>query len=121
MPNHQAPAPNRRAGDLRLDALQRRVDEADDLAAEQVARIDGLDLSNRLLTEQVIGLRLDLERNTEATEDIRDVMQAARAGFRVLGWLGTALKVLATIGAALVTIIGIWQALRNGTGLPTKP
>ena len=113
--------PQRCAGDLRLDALQRRVDEADDLAAEQVARIDVLERSNRLLTEQLIGLRLDLERNTEATEDIRDVMQAAHAGFRVLGWLGTALKVLATIGAALVTIIGIWQALRNGTGLPTKP
>jgi hypothetical protein len=112
---------NHRASDLHLDELQQRINATDDLVAEHETRIDALERSDRLLTEQMIGMRLDLGRNTEATEDIRDVMQAARAGFRVLGWLGTALKVIATIGAALVTIIGIWQALRNGTGLPTKP
>lgn len=78
--------PQRHAGDLRLDALQRRVDEADDLAAEhetvlreQGAHVSALLTGQRLLAEQVAGLDLKMDRRFEELESRMPAMLADTA------------------------------------------
>lgn len=113
-------APHRRQQDDQVNDLERRADIFDDIVQEHDTAIQAQHRAVDLLTQQMVQLRMDLERNTEVTEEIRDMVRAARAGFKVLGWLGTALKWTATAGAAIVTLYGAWHALRHGD-LPTKP
>lgn len=55
-----------------------------------------------------------LGENTEATLEVRDLINTVQAGFKVLGWFGVAAKwigTLATAGAAVYAFI--YAALHN--------
>lgn len=57
---------------------------------------------------RMASIEVELASNTDVTREIRDLMTAARVGFRVLGGLGTAVKwmsILATAGAAIYTAL----------------
>lgn len=57
----------------------------------------------------------ELTRNTEVTTEVRDVLNMAKAGLRVLGGIGTAARWLGGIAAAAAAIWALWQAIRHGT------
>lgn len=61
----------------------------------------------------------ELKRNTDATEDIREILQAARLGFKVIGGLGAVFKWVGTLAGAAVAIWGLIYALTHG-GVPPK-
>jgi hypothetical protein len=56
----------------------------------------------------------DLRTLDAKLDEIRDIFGTAQAGFRVLGWLGSGLKLLLGIGAAGVGLWAAWKQL----GLP---
>jgi len=56
----------------------------------------------------------ELARNTEVTEEIRDILQMGRAGLRVLGGLGAIAKWLGGIAAAVLSIWGFVQTIKSG-------
>lgn len=60
----------------------------------------------------------ELLSNSATTSEIRDLMQAARVGFRVLGGLGVAAKWLGTIAAAGVAIYAALYAITHGGATP---
>ena len=85
------------------------------------------DLSGRMdrLEKKMIGFESQIAENTkltlENTEITREtkadtgefleIFKAMRGGFKVLGWLGTAAKWTASLGAAL---IGLYYAVKMG-------
>lgn len=71
------PPPNRRAGDLRLDALQRRVDEADDLAAEHATRLDLAEQQGSLVAQQIAALDLKIDARFREIEERMPAIIAA--------------------------------------------
>lgn len=114
----QAHPPHRRAQDAEVHDLERRADIFDDIVQEHDTAIQAQHRSIDLLTMQMVQMRSDLGRNTEVTDEIRDILKAARAGFKVLGWLGTGLKWLAGFAAALVTLYGVIYAATHGGKMP---
>jgi hypothetical protein len=73
-------------------------------------------IENRLSAQQQ-----ELNRNTELTRsisqdtaDIRELMAAARLGFKVLGGLGLVAKWAAPFVTVGIAIYGFWQSLKGG-------
>jgi hypothetical protein len=56
--------------------------------------------------------------NTNLTQEIHDILAAARMGFKVLGWTGTVLKWLGAIAGALVSIYVFVYAATHGGATP---
>jgi len=94
-------------------------------AALAVVRQEQSQISNEIRQEQA-ELRAELKKNTEVTSEIKTqtgelivFFEAAKGGFKVLGWLGTAIKFLGGIAAACVGIYALVQAILHG-GMPPK-
>jgi hypothetical protein len=64
---------------------------------------------------RMAGIERELASNTEVTREIRDLMTAARVGFRVLGGLGTAAKWVGMLATAGLAIWAAAQAILHGT------
>lgn len=58
--------------------------------------------------------------NTEMTATIRDIVVAGKAGFKVLGWIGTVAKWIAAVGGAVVAVYAVVHAIKTGHP-PPKP
>lgn len=69
-------------------------------------------------SQLVENTRLTIE-NTEITKDIKEVLDAARLGFKVIGGLGSLAKWTGSIAAALAAIWGFVYLLTHG-GVPPK-
>lgn len=54
--------------------------------------------------------------NTEITMEIRELMELGKAGFRLLGWAGVAVKWLGVIAGGAVAVWTAYQAFRHGAG-----
>lgn len=79
---------------VQLDEMNARLDRGD----ERMTRIEDR------ITE-----------NTDLTRDIRDLMDAGRAGLRVLEWIGTAAKWLGLIASACMGVYAVaWTATHGG-------
>lgn len=50
-----------------------------------------------------------LAENNTLTAEIKDILDAAKLGFKVIGGLGLLLKWAAGLGAAIATIWAIWH------------
>jgi hypothetical protein len=87
----------RRSSDFRLDDIERRLVEGD---------------------LRMAAIEKELKANTEITSEIRDVMRAGRIGLQVLGGIGTLVKWIASIGAAIGSLYAMYYALRHGTAPP---
>ncbi|MCR5864642.1 hypothetical protein [Aquincola sp. J276] len=52
--------------------------------------------------------------NTELTAEIRELIAAAKLGFRVLGWIGVGAKWTAGLAAAISGVWGVIKLLKGG-------
>jgi hypothetical protein len=73
------------------------------------------------IEDQLRAQKLELDRNTELTQtisrdtaDIRELMAAARLGFKVLGGLGLVAKWAAPFVTVVIAVYGFWQSLKGG-------
>jgi hypothetical protein len=60
-------------------------------------------------------IEAELKTNTNLTEDVKDLLNAARVGLKVLGWIGTAAVWAGKIAAAIAAMWGAWQLMRHGS------
>lgn len=89
-------------------------------ALNVAARLADIDRRLARGDARMANIEVELASNTEVTREVRDLMTAARVGFRVLGGLGTAVKwlgILATASAAIYTAV---QTLLHGAQPPVK-
>lgn len=54
-------------------------------------------------------MRVELSANTAITSEIREVLTAARTGFKVIGWLGSFVKWGAAIAAPVLAAMAAWH------------
>jgi hypothetical protein len=60
----------------------------------------------------------ELRTNTELTADVKDLLDAARSGLKVIGWLGAAAAWMAKIATAIGAVYGVYQLIRHGAPPP---
>lgn len=95
--------------------LQRAPDPLD-----MAARL--ADINQRLARgdTRMASIEADLASNTAITREIRDLMDAARLGLRMLGGMGQVAKWLGMVAAAAVSIYTAAYMLTHGGQPPTK-
>jgi hypothetical protein len=52
--------------------------------------------------------------NTQITAETKEVLDAVKAGLRVLGYIGTAAQWAAKLATAVAAIYAAWQLIRHG-------
>jgi len=70
-------------------------------------------------SKRMKAIEAEVALNTEITAEIRDLILAAKVGFKVLGGLGLAAKWLGYVAAAAVSIWTAYQSFKAG-GPPPK-
>lgn len=92
------------------------MDRSDD--PQTTANDDRFDIIERQLIQgakRMDSLESSVKQNTELTQEIRDVMVAAKVGFRVLGGVGTMVKWFGVIAAGALSIyVAVYAALHGG-------
>jgi hypothetical protein len=68
--------------------------------------------------KQLSAMREELRDNSEITQDIREILVAAKVGLRVLGGLGQLVKWLGIVAGGVAAVYGAWQAITKGLQLP---
>lgn len=95
-------------------------------------RIKVLEMSNRVLTDQMAellvevrefrragdsrlgSLEAELAANSETTAEVRDILQVAKAGLKVIGGIGTFVKWVGGIAGGLAAAWGLYVTARGG-------
>lgn len=105
---------------IALPTIEERLQVMEDRLARGSARMRRIETS---VDENTAMTRASAEmtrENAEVTREVLELMQAAKAGFKVAGWIGTALRGAGKLAAAIAGIWALWQAIRHGTP-PTPP
>lgn len=74
------------------------------------ARLDSGDRRMKDIEDQLIEVRSELKRNSELTQDIRDILTATKVGLKVLGGIGQLVRWLGFVAGGVLAIWGAWQA-----------
>jgi peptidoglycan hydrolase CwlO-like protein len=90
----------------------RDLDEADVRSIAE--RLDAGSKRMKAIEAQLAEQSQKIAENTSLTRDIRDLMEMARAGFRVLGVMGTAARWIGVIAAAGVSVWTLIQTIKSG-------
>jgi chromosome segregation ATPase len=101
------------ADDLRERYIGMQFHSIEERLAEAERRMSDVE-------KQLAAMREELRDNSEITQDIREILIAARVGLRVLGGLGQVVKWIGIVAGGLAAIYGAWQAITKGLQLPTK-
>lgn len=67
-----------------------------------------------IIEQQLAATREELQRNSDITADIREILAAGRLGLKVLGALGQLVRWLGIVAGGLAAIYGAWHAFRQG-------
>jgi predicted nucleic acid-binding protein len=63
---------------------------------------------------RMTNIESELKKNTELTSDVKALLDAARVGLKVLGWIGMAAVWAAKIATAIGAVYGAWQLIKHG-------
>lgn len=88
----------------RLDAIEDELRQG----RERMGRIEASVAENTALTRE----------GTAVTQEVRELMELGKAGFKVLGWLGAGAKWLGVIATAGVALYSAFYAATHGGRLP---
>ena len=79
------------------------------------------------MEREVAELREEMANNTAitaqvkaSTDEVYDILTAAKGAFRVLGWIGVAAKWIGIIAGAVTAAWILWYQIRHGGDLPKK-
>lgn len=95
--------------------------------ADTVARLDGiddrLDRGSRKMQEQADAIDLmrgELAANTVITTEVRELLALGRNGLKVLGWLGSFIKLAGALATAGLALYAAFYALTHDGRMPPK-
>lgn len=90
--------------DMQLEYLAKLIGGVEDRQTETAARMDNM--------------QRELTANTEVTTEVRELLNAAKGGLKVIGGIGTVgmwvLKVVGALGTAAAAVYTIWYFIKNG-------
>lgn len=81
-----------------------------------VTRADLANVQRQLATGdlRMNAIESELRNNTAITADVRALLEAARVGLKVIGWLGSSAVWLGKIAAGIGAVYAAWQLIRHG-------
>lgn len=102
-----------------MDSRPMPLDERRDPDAP-VTRADLANFQRQLATGdlRMTAIESELRNNTALTADVKALLDAARVGLKVLGWIGTAAVWTGKIAAGVGAVYGAWQLIRHGAPPP---
>lgn len=107
-------SPDRRHGyDPDYTGPERRRPMSNEWHAQNLRRFKEID-------DRMKAMELELRENTRTTREVRELMELARSGFKVLGWFGSFVKWVGGLSAAAVAIWGLVYTFTHGGQLPPK-
>jgi hypothetical protein len=98
--------------EARLDVIDDRLDRGSVRMWEMQSQIAGL-------RADIAHQSAELAANTQATQEVRELLALGRNGLKVLGALGAVAKWAGGVAAAVVAIWGLVAQIKGG--LPPKP
>jgi hypothetical protein len=99
----------------RRDALLKVLVAHMRMASEQLAERT---VAAHLVDKRMTAIESELQANTQITSEVRDLLAAFRAGFRVLGWLGNMVRWAGYLAGAAGAIYGFYLLVRHGGPKP---
>jgi hypothetical protein len=98
-----------------MDSRPMLLDERRDPDAP-VTRADLANVQRQLASGdlRMNSIESELRNNTAITADVKALLDAARVGLKVIGWLGTAATWLGKIAAAVGAVYAAWQLIKHG-------
>lgn len=86
-----------------------------------VTRADLADVQRQLASGdlRMNAIEVELRNNTDLTADVKALLDAARVGLKVIGWIGTVAVWAGKIAAGIGAVYAAWQLIRHG-GPPSK-
>jgi len=99
-----------------------RASDTDEVnaVAERVEREAKTNDRFTALERRLTDIELDMRKNTDLTQEIRDVMTAAKVGFKVLGGVGIAVKWAGIVAGGALALYTAFYTFTHG-GIPPKP
>lgn len=81
-----------------------------------VTRSDLANVQRQLATGdlRMNAIEAELRNNTALTADVKALLDAARVGLKVIGWLGTAATWFAKVATAIGAVYAAWQLIKHG-------
>ncbi len=70
--------------------------------------------------DRMTAIERDIKANTELTAEVKDLLNAAKLGLKVLGWIGVFAVWVGKIATAAITLWGLFQLIRHGAPTPPK-
>lgn len=82
-----------------------------------VTRADLVNVQRQLATGdlRMTAIEVELRNNTDLTADVKALLEAARVGLKVLGWMGSAATWAAKIATAIGAVYAAWQLIKHGS------
>lgn len=71
-------------------------------------------VDRHLLEQRIQRMEGELKQTLAVTTEVRDVLDAVKAGLRVLAWLGHAVRWAGYLSAAAAAIYGLYMLVRHG-------
>lgn len=84
------------------------------------ARFDAIDERLDAGSKRMTRIETQLQENTDLTRDVREFLEAGRAGLRVLGVLGSVASWLGKLATAGLALWALFQAIKHGGPPPGK-
>lgn len=81
-----------------------------------VTRSDLANVQRQLATGdlRMNAIETELRNNTAITADVKALLETARVGLKVIGWLGAAATWAAKLATAVGAVYAAWQLIKHG-------
>lgn len=90
----------RTSGERQILQLTAAIAEIQERLSDSGARMDDM--------------QAELSRNTQVTDEVRDILSGSKGGLKALGALGAIASWVTKIGIAVGVLWGLWSAFKSG-------
>jgi hypothetical protein len=97
--------------DAEIEQLKRDVDSRFEKGATRMDTLADLIDENR---KAHAANAKALAENTKITKEIKETFDAVKGGFKVLGWIGVAVKWVGSIAGGVAAVFALYYTLING-------
>lgn len=88
--------------------MNRPTDPIAIILANQIEHLEAEVAELKKELEEFKGIQIEINRNTAMTQELLDLFQSVRGGFKVLGWLGNLAKWVGGLAAGCYGIYTYW-------------
>ena len=93
-----------------VDKIEGRLGDGSERMSRIEESIEDQRVRSDRIEHNIKGIRNNLTENTKMTQDLVDILKAAKGFFQVLGWIAVVVKWVAAI---VIPLVGLWATLHG--------